>query len=317
MAINKTIPSKTCLWCGGKFQPTRNRQLCCSHECGYKYAGANRSKAIEKQKAEGLKEKVCSVCGKKYLGNNKYCSRECGYEAMRKKETYVCKHCGKTYIPKAADRVTFCSRECSVAYMKKFPHGKMYANKKDAKKAYREKVKARLQPIREARAIERERKAQIRREEKSKQREVERIARLTSVCQECGVTFVGSCAGKKYCGKECRSRAGNRMKDIKRRARLKENGKIEWDISIEKLIKRDKNICHICGGKCNTNDKYVDDKGTVICGDDYPSIDHVKPVASGGTHTWGNVKLAHRGCNTVKGARKYYERSDGQVILAM
>jgi 5-methylcytosine-specific restriction endonuclease McrA len=30
------------------------------------------------------------------------------------------------------------------------------------------------------------------------------------------------------------------------------------------------------------------------------NVDHINPRAKGGTETWGNVQLAHRGCNSIK-----------------
>lgn len=38
-------------------------------------------------------------------------------------------------------------------------------------------------------------------------------------------------------------------------------------------------------------------------GDNYPSVDHIVPLAKGGLHSWDNVQLAHFKCNTLKGAR--------------
>ena len=35
--------------------------------------------------------------------------------------------------------------------------------------------------------------------------------------------------------------------------------------------------------------------------DNYPTIDHVMPLAKGGMHSWDNVRLAHHGCNSAKG----------------
>ena len=32
-----------------------------------------------------------------------------------------------------------------------------------------------------------------------------------------------------------------------------------------------------------------------------PSIDHLIPVSDGGAHTWDNVALAHRTCNSTRG----------------
>lgn len=70
--------------------------------------------------------------------------------------------------------------------------------------------------------------------------------------------------------------------------------------SLKKLYERDKGVCHICNGICNWNDKRID-KGTIIVGNTYPSIDHIIPLAKGGTDEWNNLGLAHVRCNTIKG----------------
>ena len=49
--------------------------------------------------------------------------------------------------------------------------------------------------------------------------------------------------------------------------------------------------------------KVGDKFGVTIVGKQYPSIDHVIPLAKGGLHAWSNVKLAHKGCNEQKGDR--------------
>lgn len=71
--------------------------------------------------------------------------------------------------------------------------------------------------------------------------------------------------------------------------------------SLKKLYDRDNGICHICGEICNWNDK-KEVNGTIIVGEKYPSIDHVIPIAKGGTDDWKNIKLAHFKCNWLKGA---------------
>lgn len=70
--------------------------------------------------------------------------------------------------------------------------------------------------------------------------------------------------------------------------------------SLKKLYERDNGICYICGKECNYND-YVYKDNTFIAGNYYPSIDHVIPLAKGGTDEWNNLKLAHRICNSIKG----------------
>ena len=88
-----------------------------------------------------------------------------------------------------------------------------------------------------------------------------------------------------------------------REAKAKGNGKIDYSITLSKLIERDKGICKLCGRKVNETDyTYIND--TFIAGNDYPSIDHIKPLSKGGVHQWDNVQLAHRLCNSIKCANE-------------
>ena len=71
------------------------------------------------------------------------------------------------------------------------------------------------------------------------------------------------------------------------------------DITLEKLYNRDGGVCALCGGRCNYEDYILKDT-TFIAGNTYPSIDHIKPLSKGGSHTWDNVQLAHKQCNSIK-----------------
>lgn len=133
-------------------------------------------------------------------------------------------------------------------------------------------------------------------------------------CIECGEKFF-SRHNKKTCSDKCSKRRNNRVKDIKRRHKLRENGRIDWNITLDKLIKRDKRICYICNKEVDTNDYIVYEDGTFISGNNYPSIDHVIPVSKGGTHTWDNVKLAHRICNIIKSDDLAKPEDNGQLKL--
>lgn len=117
-------------------------------------------------------------------------------------------------------------------------------------------------------------------------------------CPICRAFFYGS---RKYCSEQCaRTVANQKGKD--RRLRLIKSAIVDRDITLDGLILKDGNICHICGGMCDKDDHWFTDGGVFIAGDNYPSIDHVIPLAKGGLHKWGNVKLAHRRCNYLKGA---------------
>lgn len=152
---------------------------------------------------------------------------------------------------------------------------------------------------------------EIKKDFENKLRELE----LEFECVECGNTFDSARKNIKYCSNRCSSKFSNRTKDMKRRVMLKQNGKIEWDINLTKLIQRDKGMCMICGHVVDECDSFVNDDGHFIAGNNYPSIDHVLPVAKGGTHTWDNIQLAHRLCNSIKGGKSFCEESKGQLAL--
>ena len=92
----------------------------------------------------------------------------------------------------------------------------------------------------------------------------------------------------------------DKIHELQRDNRIKNNGATDKDITLEKLYIRDKGICYICNNKCNYDDYKITDKGYFIAGNSYPSIEHIKPLSKGGTHTWNNVRLACRLCNSIK-----------------
>lgn len=121
-------------------------------------------------------------------------------------------------------------------------------------------------------------------------------------CIECNKKFIAFSDQQVMC-KDChdkQEREKQKMHKRLREAKAKENGKIEWSISLDKLIQRDEGICKICGRKVDINDYYYNNEGYFIAGNNYPSIDHIIPLAKGGTHTWDNVQLTHRYCNSIK-----------------
>ena len=134
-------------------------------------------------------------------------------------------------------------------------------------------------------------------------------------CGECDKPFM-SINKKRFCSKRCMKRKHHRSKELSRRKRLKLNGNIDYSITIDKLIKRDKGKCLICGNKVNKQDYTETEEGYFIAGESYPSIDHILPVSKGGTHTWENVQLAHRSCNSDKRDNETYEQQ-GQLTLSI
>lgn len=133
-------------------------------------------------------------------------------------------------------------------------------------------------------------------------KELDEIDSMVKVCNKCGAYIYGKriqqCLECKAESELKSKRAQYHRKEVKRRLRIK-TAMVDKDINLISLYDRDKGICHLCGAKCDLDDKEEID-GVIICGNSYPSIDHVIPLANGGLHSWDNVKLAHRLCNSIK-----------------
>lgn len=161
--------------------------------------------------------------------------------------------------------------------------GCMEINKADRKQkeaAFREKKKKQKKEAREQKALE----------------EAERLSKRLHPCEVCGTIT----KNRKYCSKACCDKANNNKKETRRRAKIKD-ALVDPDIELHKLFNIDNGVCYICGGVCDWADKEIRPTG-IVCGDLYPSIDHVIPLANGGKHEWNNVRLAHRICNSKKSA---------------
>jgi 5-methylcytosine-specific restriction endonuclease McrA len=63
-------------------------------------------------------------------------------------------------------------------------------------------------------------------------------------------------------------------------------------LSMVKVGTRDRWICQLCGCRTLRQQRSTHDR--------YPNVDHIVPLARGGTHTWSNVQLTCRKCNQLK-----------------
>jgi len=131
--------------------------------------------------------------------------------------------------------------------------------------------------------------------EKEAEAERKRLERETPhACPVCGSMTTRPI----YCSDACAIKANDKAKENKRRAKI-QNAMVDKDITVKGLFIRDMGLCKICGKPCDEQDFVIKD-GVKICGNDYPSIDHIIPLARGGLHSWDNVQLAHRICNSKK-----------------
>lgn len=307
-----------CSHCGKEFESNHKKKFC-DKKC---QTQATREKAKEERAA--LKGD-CIQCGKKLpLKRHCFCSDKCQHLAEKKTEiiwkpltediirhrieeryshieyvsgcstgkpiTVRCKTCGGEYEVNEQ-----CSRK-----PKKIPCPYCIESDNASKKEAFEQCKLIISLID---ILERRKKL------------LDGIERRKRCCAICGKEFV-SYNGSLMCGPECRKRNRKKYKNI-RKIRVRCNGYIDSSISLDRLIKRDKNTCHICGGRCDKRDYSLDENINFIVGPKYPSIDHVQPLSRGGSHTWDNVKLAHCICNSIKSDHKCYERTNGQMALAI
>lgn len=74
----------------------------------------------------------------------------------------------------------------------------------------------------------------------------------------------------------------------KRQCRKAGAGRIE-SINYDRICRRDKMRCHLCGEKVDRKDLH---------------FDHVIPLAAGGDHTEQNIAVSHARCNISKGSKR-------------
>jgi len=94
-------------------------------------------------------------------------------------------------------------------------------------------------------------------------------------------------ANKTFCSKACTKKHRSRVKELRLKNNIKDRG-----VTLPNLIKRVGWACNCCGIKCQ-----------MPIGFNFPdeaTVDHVVPVSKGGTHTWDNVQLLCRKCNSTK-----------------
>lgn len=204
-----------------------------------------------------------------------------------------CKTCG-TVKTVCSVAIRHASARCPVCYDRE------RAEYEERRKIEREAERQRREEQRQI-ALEIQRQETIRRKEEQKRQDrLDHTAVYT--CETCGGMFLADDRKKnRFCGNKCRKKAHNKSKEWSRRIML-DKQMVDRDISLERLYQRDGGICYLCGNVCDWNDKKTVD-GTIICGDNYPSIEHVIPLSKNGKHSWANVRLACRKCNSHKGDR--------------
>lgn len=266
----------------------------------------------------------CHECGLPFRGrpNKKYCSAVCRNKAKQRRRykraksvgktrrpigRSNCNECGKSFVVYAGTAGKFCSRSCNAKHQ---------VRKREANPSI----------------------AEARREARLLRRIGEFSSVRSATCVQCGSGFIArdesvfcsyECSsshrkdhGKFYsrwndglCITEIRvcpvsghlfkpehmgqtlSNEGRRMRRAAEKARakaLRRSRKKGGDLIVpQEVFEKADYKCAICG--CQTD---PDKRGTYE--DDAPELDHIIPLARGGTHTIDNVQCACRSCNNSK-----------------
>ncbi len=244
--------------------------------CGRKYIHCTAMDNFHKQSRKTI---VCLYCGKetplRHKSNgriNKYCSKEC-YDkdtgrTQTKYKTLKCAYCGEEF-QEARERLNlYCSRKCSIL-----------ARTMEARQSNECTQKANDEITQLYKEYE---------EAYEKYMQLRKRVENVKNCKYCNTVFESQGKSNVYCSDECARKAENYFRDH----RLERNGKPDSTISLVKVYERDRGICQLCGDKIYFNLDPNDNK--------YPSIDHIVPLAKGGLHSWDNVQLACRICNSLK-----------------
>ncbi len=124
------------------------------------------------------------------------------------------------------------------------------------------------------------------------------------LCQICAVEIPAKQdgAGRRgtYCSQNCRRQSegflsAKRANKARRRAIRKGTDRTDR-FDPYQIFVRDRWFCQLCGVK--TPEPL---RGQMVWNS--PELDHIVPLAKGGTHTWDNVQCACRQCNGQKGAK--------------
>ena len=277
-----------CICCGKDIELTDKTKphKYCSDYC------RNRARGIRTGKygKNGTMTKICAICGKEFettISHKITCSNECSRKRRNARFRYASPE-------QKAKRKEYDRQK----YLQKHPDALTQEERSELARVKRELET----PDRERRKQEYERQKEEwakKRAEKEKQKQANikywQEYESEHECVICGSKYIAHYPLSKYCSKKC-ARKNVRIRDTRRRYK---NITVDKGITLPKLVKRDHNQCQICGLFVDWND-YIETDKTIICGNMYPSIDHIRPISKGGLHSWDNVQLAHRICNTRK-----------------
>lgn len=120
MYIHVQYPPRSCIQCGETFTPRNRNSTCCSVQCRLRHRERTREKRVRAPREPFRGPFTCGCCSRQYKTSRpkgegeKYCSRECAFEARKAKPTAKpaaeCRQCGCSFT--SAHGAAFCSDVC-------------------------------------------------------------------------------------------------------------------------------------------------------------------------------------------------------------
>lgn len=266
-------------------------------------------------------EKKCLYCGSEFRSyRGSYCSVSCGQKNRHEKDKVPCEWCGKPRSKQKNRRKRFCSRECAFASAAEGKRQRLERLKSEPKipdyRKYRAKA---LTMVCKGCGVEFIRLkgnqvycclacgsiAAARHQRDLRLSEAFEARKLNpSICRNCHKPFVmgpGKGGLRLCCSEKCRKERNHRMR---RAAKARSNRRRKHRlraVSTSKAVdpkaiwKRDGRRCSLCGKGTPWSWR---NKGR----DRSPEIDHIVPVALGGSDDASNLQLVCRKCNGEKAA---------------
>jgi hypothetical protein len=278
----KLPESASCKQCQKQFKPKSSKSVYCSKVCsGESLKNKKHSEDVLLKRKQKDFEKFLDNLKTKQITFN-YVE---GYEHSESIVTLQCKHC-----------LHLIKRNAQVARKNKKTRCENCVYEKEK---HNREIKKRQINLKKLQMVLKKRIVYLERFEKKKK---------VLPCKNCGKGFTRDNLHRKtYCSDLCSKRYSNKKNAISRYKRLYRNGKVDHSITLEKLTNKYNGKCVLCNNKVILKKGYQHPL--------YPSIDHIVPVSKGGTHTWDNVQLAHRGCNTDKSNESIVKMEKGMLML--
>ena len=132
---------------------------------------------------------------------------------------------------------------------------------------------------------------------------------FAGVCPTCGTAFVSETTAM-TCSADCAAqRHAERRRADKHARRARERAAFVAYVHPRAIYRRDGWQCWLCQGGIDPHADPQSDHG--------PSLDHVIPLANGGTHEPANVRAAHRGCNARRSNRPTLTDHTGERVAVL